>query len=147
MDTYPEYLFVYGTLLARSGHPMGALLREHADEIGTGSIQARLYIIEEEDASGHNAYPGAVPSPHVTDRVHGALYQVRNAEPLFQVFNDFEACAPGWPEPYEFLLRPIDVTFQDGAILRASSYLYTWDTSRATHIPSGRFEAFAPEVR
>lgn len=147
MDTYPEYLFVYGTLLARSGHPMGALLREHADEIGTGSIQARLYIIEEADALGHNAYPGAVPSPHATDRVHGALYQVRNAEPLFQVFNDFEACAPGWPEPYEFLLRPIDVTFQDGAILRASSYLYTWDTSRATHIPSGRFETYAPKVR
>jgi len=46
----PEYFFVYGTLLAEAGHPMSAPLAEAADEVGRGSIQARLYIIHEEDA-------------------------------------------------------------------------------------------------
>ena len=129
-----EFLFVYGTLLAEAGHEMGAFLRALADEVGPGSIQARLYIIEEEDAEGPNSYPGAVPSPWPDDKVHGRLYKIHTPEPLFARFNDFEACAPGWPEPYEFLLRPVDVALPNGSTLRALSYLYTWDTSRANRL-------------
>lgn len=146
IDT-PKYLFVYGTLLAEAQHPMGALLRKHGHVVGRGHIQARLYIIEEVDDQGPNSYPGAVPSPVAEDLVHGMVYEVTNPGPVFEAFDDFEACAPGWPEPYEFLLRPIDVTMKDGAILRAASYLYTWDTSRATLVASGRFEQVAPHVR
>lgn len=72
----PEYFFVYGTLLAEAGHPMSAPLAEAADEVGRGSIQARIYIIHEEDAQGPNSYPGAVPSPFPEDQVHGVLYRV-----------------------------------------------------------------------
>lgn len=147
MTDAPKYLFVYGTLLAGAQHPMGALLRAHAREVGRGHIQARLYIIEEVDDQGLNSYPGAVPSAVPGDQVHGVVYEVLNPDPVFDAFNDFEACAPGWPEPYEFLLRPVDVKMADGAFLRASSYLYTWDTSRATLVLSGRFEQVAPDVR
>lgn len=140
------HLFVYGTLLAESAHPMGDLLRQYSDPLGEGHIQARLYIIEEEDAQGINRYPGAVPSAWAQDRVHGMVYRVHQPAPVLAAFNDFEACAPGWPEPYEFLLRPVDVTM-GGGTLRASSYLYTWDVSRATHVPSGRYARRSPEVR
>lgn len=133
------FLFVYGTLLQGSGHPMSRHLGLHASVVSPGSIQARLYIISEVDAEGPNSYPGAVPSPHPEDRVHGDLYRVNDPESLFDRFNDFEACAPGWPEPYEFLLRPIEVTQSTGEQVWAQSYLYTWDTSRARLIPSGRF--------
>ncbi len=147
MHTWPDFLFVYGTLLGNSGHPMGAHLRRHATSHGIGSIQARLYIIEEVDAEGLNAYPGAVPSAEVKDRVHGEVYQIQNCAALFPVFNRFEACSPDWPEPYEFLLRPVDVTMADGEVLRAASYLYTWDTSRATLVPNGRFDRVLPAAR
>ncbi|MEO1040659.1 MAG: gamma-glutamylcyclotransferase family protein [Pseudomonadota bacterium] len=141
------HLFVYGTLLSEAQHPMGQLLERHATLIGPGSIQARLYMIEEEDAQGHNTYPGAVPSPWPEDKVFGVVYRVIDPDPVFDAFNDFEACAPGWPEPYEFLLRPIDVALDSGEKFRAQSYLYTWDTSRATLIPSGRYDRVSPDVR
>lgn len=147
MTTYPTHLFVYGTLLAQSDHPMGRLLSAHADVVSDGTIQARLYIITEEDAQGINRYPGAVPSPFAEDVVHGVLHKVRDPEAVFPAFDDFEACAPGWPEPYEFLLRPIDVTQTDGTVIRASAYIYTWDTARAEHVPSGRFVENASKAR
>ena len=145
--TLPEHLFVYGTLTEAAAHPMGQVLRTHADPIGTGHIQARLYLIHEVDDQGPNSYPGAVPSARPEDRVHGVVYRVRTPGPLFEALDNFEACAPGWPEPYEFLLRPIDVTMEDGPQLRAASYLYTWDISQATPIPSGRYTDADPTIR
>lgn len=147
MTDYPTHLFVYGTLLTEAQHPMGELLLAHATQIGPGQIQARLYIIEEEDAEGINRYPGAVPSPHPDDVVHGMLYEVHAPDAVFPVFDDYEACAPGWPEPYEFLLRPVDVRLSQGGEMRAASYLYTWDTSRATLVASGRYTTVSPDVR
>ncbi len=145
--TWPTSLFVYGTLLAQSQHEMGRLLQTHARQIAAGSIQARLYLITEEDAQGINQYPGAVPSAYPQDRVHGMLFNVLNPEVIFPAFNDFEACTPGWPEPYEFELRPIDVLLDNGETQRAASYLYTWDTSRAELIANGRFERVFRETR
>lgn len=147
MVTSPEFLFVYGTLLAEAQHPMGDLLRAHGTEIGSGHIQARLYIIEEIDAEGVNRYPGAVPSAFAEDRVHGRLYRVTDPDVIYPAFNHFEACTPDWPEPYEFELRPIAVTLTSGKTYKAASYLYTWDTSRATPVPAGRYTEVSPDVR
>ncbi len=147
MDRVFDKLFVYGTLLTASAHPMSQLLQTSARLLGRGSIQARLYIISEIDAEGPNSYPGAVPSPHPQDRVWGEVHEVLTPEPLFAAFDDYEACAPGWPEPYEFLLRPVDVNLEDGSAMRAGSYLYTWDTSRAELVPDGRFAGLAADAR
>lgn len=140
-------LFVYGTLLAVAEHAMGALLRQNGALIGPGHIQARLYMIDDPDAPGENSYPGALPSPDPADRVHGELYEVHNPKTVFDAFDDFEACSARWPEPHEFLRRPVTVTMVDGTDLPATSYLYTWDISTATPIPSGRFTQVAPDVR
>jgi hypothetical protein len=43
--TVPIRLFIYGTLLEASQHPMGQLLRDNGSFIARGSIRARLYII------------------------------------------------------------------------------------------------------
>ncbi len=147
MSDYPSLLFVYGTLLSEAQHAMGALLAEHSSPFGSGSIQARLYLITEEDQHGTNTYPGAVPSAYAEDRVHGQLFAIRAPNIVYPAFNEFEACTPGWPEPYEFELRPIDVTMDNGETRRAASYLYTWDTSRAELIPEGRFTQVASDVR
>ena len=143
----PPRLFVYGTLLAVAEHPMGALLRAHGRFLAHGSIRARLYLIHEEDADGPNSYPGAVPSPDPTDRVHGEVHEIHEPAQVFPAFDQFEACAPGWPEPYEFLLRPVDVRTDAGDLIRAEAYLYTWDTSRAEPVPSGRFTWKAAATR
>ena len=146
--TRPSHLFVYGTLLSVAEHPMGDLLRQSAQPVGEGYIQACLYIIEEIDAQGLNRFPGAVPSARPHDRVFGALYHAHSPEPMYTEFDAYEACAEGYPEPYEFLLRPVDVHMEkDQQIIRAASYLYTWDVSEATLIPSGRYAERSPDVR
>lgn len=148
MPTSPKpHLFVYGTLLTVSGHPMGKLLRRHAEAAGTGSIQARLYMIDDPDDPGRNAYPGALPSPDPADRVHGELYLLRDPDAVLPEFDEYEACSANWPEPHEFLLRRIGVRMVNGDVLTALCYLYSWDVSGARRIHSGRFTQYAPDVR
>jgi gamma-glutamylcyclotransferase (GGCT)/AIG2-like uncharacterized protein YtfP len=141
-----EHLFVYGTLTAVAQHPMGDRLRAAGRFMGDGHIRARLYIIDDPDEPGQNFYPGAVPSADPTDRVYGTVYEVTDSS-VFAAFDEFEACAPGCTEPYEFLRRPVEVTLDNGQTLWATSYLYTWDVSRAEHVVSGRYTSVSPEVR
>ncbi|MEM7068014.1 MAG: gamma-glutamylcyclotransferase family protein, partial [Pseudomonadota bacterium] len=147
MEEYPELLFIYGTLMAVAQHPLGDLLRENGKFVGKGSIQARLYEVTETDQQGVNTYPGAVPSAFEEDRVHGEVWRVTDRKKVFPIFDRFEACTPDWPEPYEFELRKIPVVVDDNSSLIAGAYLYAWDTSRAMHIPSGRYQKIAPDVR
>ena len=143
----PGRLFVYGTLQRSAEHPLGDVLRTHATYIGDGSIRARLYWINDPVEPDANFFPGAVPSARSEDRVHGELYEVHAPDVLYPILDDFEATGEGHPEPYEFLLRPVDVVMATGDIVSAASYLYTWDISDAVRISSGRFEEKAPNVR
>ncbi|MCV6584615.1 MAG: gamma-glutamylcyclotransferase [Marinibacterium sp.] len=145
--TSPTHLFVYGTLMTSAAHPMGQLLRDKAQRVGLGSIQARLYVIDDPDDPGNNFYPGALPSGRAEDRVWGELYKILDDEDLFEAFDAFEACSPDWPEPHEFLRRNVVVTLEDGAQRWAACYLYSWDVSTARPIASGRYTEIAPHVR
>ncbi|MEL7117313.1 MAG: gamma-glutamylcyclotransferase family protein, partial [Pseudomonadota bacterium] len=140
-----DFLFVYGTLLAVAQHPMGDLLRAKGRFVGRGSIQARLYIIDDPDAPGRNFYPGAVPSANPHERVFGEVHEVLDRD-VFEAFDRFEACAPGDTEPYEFLRRPVRVTLEVGQELWARSYLYTWDVATAEYVPRGRYTEVSPDV-
>ncbi len=140
-------LFVYGTLTTTADHPMGALLRRHASSVGEGTIRARLYLIDDPDDPGQNAYPGALPSPDPDDRVHGELHHIHNPDAVFGPLDDFEGCSPDWPEPHEYVRRTIEVILHDGTRHDAECYLYTWDVSTARPIPEGRFSDVAPDVR
>jgi gamma-glutamylcyclotransferase (GGCT)/AIG2-like uncharacterized protein YtfP len=143
----PLPFFVYGTLLSGAGHQMGALLREHARLIGPGSFQGRLYIVPDPDDPS-NAYPGAVPSGAIGDRVHGELYQITgDQDRLLAALDQFELCGPEHPEPHEFLSRQITVELADGTRLRAKTYLYTWDVSQARPVPGGRYTENGAKVR
>ena len=140
-------LFVYGTLLTVADHAMGALLRAHSRFVGSGSIQARLYIIDDPDAPGENSYPGALPAAAPQDRVWGDVYHLDNPSTVLPAFDDYEACSDKWPEPHEFMLRRVTVRMKDGSELGARSYLYTWDVSGAQRVPSGRWTQVARDVR
>ena len=147
MTDYPDFLFVYGTLMASAGHHLGELLRKNGSLISKGHIRARLYLIEEFDAQGHNIFPGAVFSADPNDVTHGEVWEIHDKDRVFPAFDAYENCGPDWPQPNEFLLRPVDVTLADDTILRAASYLYTWDVSHARHIASGRLAAPMPLTR
>lgn len=147
MTARPDTLFVYGTLLAVAEHPMGQLLRDTSNRIGSGSIQARLYEIDDPDMPGENSYPGALPSPHAGDRVFGDVFRLLEPERVLTAFDAYEACTPDYPEPHEFALRGVRVQMEDGSVQAAWSYLYTWDVSTAVAIPSGRWTRVAPEVK
>jgi gamma-glutamylcyclotransferase (GGCT)/AIG2-like uncharacterized protein YtfP len=141
------HLFIYGTLLESAQHPMGQLLRTHGNFVARGFIRARLYIIDEVDEHGHNSFPAAVPSFEEEDRVHGEVFALRAPEIVLPQFDDYEACSPRWPQPHEFLRRTVKVHLEDGKLVEALSYLYTYDISRARHVPGGRFTEISSTTR
>ena len=147
MTDRDDLLFIYGTLKAASGHPLGQLLRDNATYVGSGSIQARLYIVTEFDEQGPNSYPGALPSPDPGDRVHGEVWRVNDPNAVWPALDRHEACSDDWPEPHEFRLSRVPVAMDDGRRLLAQSYLYAWDVTGALPVPSGRFDEVAPTVR
>ncbi|MGP6087681.1 gamma-glutamylcyclotransferase family protein [Antarctobacter jejuensis] len=140
------YLFVYGTLMTVADHPIGHRLREDASLVGHGWIRACLYTIDDPEEPG-NLYPGAVPSGHEEDRVFGEVYTLRNTGSLLPALDEYEACDASRPEPHEFLRRSVPVTLHDGRVVASVCYFYAWDLSRATRIPSGRFDRSAPHTR
>lgn len=133
-----SHLFVYGTLMTIADHPLGRRLRAESRFVGHGWIRACLYRIEDPESPGVG-YPGAVPSGYDMDRVHGEVYELHDAPTLLNVFDVYEACDPSRPEPHEFQLRRVPVTMMSGGVIHAMSYLYGWDLSRATRVPSGQF--------
>lgn len=147
MTRYRDHLFVYGTLKSGAQHPMGAVLHDHARLEAHATIQARLYIITEIDQLGENRYPGAVPSDHPDDRVHGEVWRVLRPTLLYPKLDAYECCSPEWPEPHEFLYRRITATTDNGDTLPVGAYLYSWDTARAEHLPAGRYNSLATAVR
>ena len=114
MDT--EYLFVYGTLRRRAGHPMHRLLRHHARYLGEGQVQGRLH-----DLGG---YPGLVLDPRAP-AVEGEIYAIANPRPLFRQLDDYEGCSPRHRRPHEYrrILAPVEGP--DGTPLQA--WLYEYD--------------------
>lgn len=141
-----RHLFVYGTLLTVADHPMGNQLRDNATLIGTGWMRACLYQIDDPEEPG-NLYPGAVPSGYNEDRVYGEVYHLHAPDKVLPAFDVYEACDASRPEPHEFLRRTISVTLESGEVVPSVSYFYAWDLSRATRVPSGRFEQVARDTR
>jgi gamma-glutamylcyclotransferase (GGCT)/AIG2-like uncharacterized protein YtfP len=108
-------LFVYGTLLSRVGHPMGARLRREARLIGEATIAGRLYSL--------GRYPGLVEAADSPYPVHGEVYDLK--APASLVWLDaYEGIVPGRPDksPYERVERPVHLV--SGEVLTTWVYLY-----------------------
>ena len=127
-----NHLFVYGTLMRRFGHPMHEALARCADFIGEASVQGRLYDL--------GRYPGLVLSYTPADTVVGELYRLR-APDVLRVLDDYEGCAPGDPEPHEYVRRRVVVSDADGGAIEAWTYVYNRPVEQQARIASGRYEA------
>jgi gamma-glutamylcyclotransferase (GGCT)/AIG2-like uncharacterized protein YtfP len=124
-------LFVYGTLLRDAKHSMHDVLARHAELVGDGFFNGRLYQV------GH--YSGVVPSSEPDDRVFGELYRLRDAADVLLRLDEYEGCGPTAPKPTEFIRKVELVTLANGTKLQAWLYVYNRPVHRLERIRSGSF--------
>lgn len=126
-----DLLFVYGSLMRNTGHPMAHRLAGESRSLGGAAVTGRLYSL--------GRYPGAVPSPNPRDAVHGELLALRRPEKTFCWLDDYEGCGESDPEPHAYRRVIVPVRLIAGSRLRAWIYYYRGPLDLAKRIPSGRF--------
>ena len=126
MNTAPDFLFVYGTLMR--GFPLHHLLNDQCEFVGTGTVDGRLLDL------GH--YPGAIPEEPGT--VHGEVYRVL-APGLLASLDREEGYLPDAPARSLYLRRPTRVRLADGRAVTAWIYWYCGPRDRAVPLPGGDY--------
>jgi gamma-glutamylcyclotransferase (GGCT)/AIG2-like uncharacterized protein YtfP len=130
-----EFLFVYGTLMKATEHPMADELSRHARFVGGAVFNGRLYRLQ--------GYPGAVASADAGDRVHGELYELTDAERVLPILDRYEGCAAGAEQPTEYS-RELRSVLMEETPFKAWIYLYNYAVDGRERIASGRY-ADAPK--
>lgn len=126
-------LFVYGTLMLSSLHPMGLRLANEARYLGPASIGAKLYDF--------GKWPGLVLSSLPTDIVYGEAWTL-NALDTFTWLDHYEGIRPGVVRPeYERVERP--VTVHEIGVVDAFLYVYRWPVTCGRRLDNGRWTASA----
>ena len=130
----PRHLFVYGTLMSPSDHPMARLLAATAERIGEASCAGRLYLIDD--------FPGLVASADPAERAFGELFRLHEpGDRLLAELDLYEGCGPDDPEPTLYVRVMRKVSRPDGTSLDAWVYLYNRPVAGLRRIVSGRFVA------
>ena len=128
----PQYLFVYGTLMSASDHPMARMLAAAADRLGEASCAGWLYLVED--------YPGLVDAEDSHEVVFGELFRLRDASVLSEL-DAYEGCGPGDPQPTLYVRELRHARLPDGTPVEAWVYRYNRPVSGLRRIVSGRFPA------
>ncbi|HEY2987064.1 MAG TPA: gamma-glutamylcyclotransferase family protein [Candidatus Binatia bacterium] len=118
-----ELLFVYGTLRRACNHRMHEVLRSHADFIGPGKFQGKLYDL--------GKFPGAVATRAISYQVQGEIYALEDAGRVFAALDAYEDQA--------FRREKVAVQSENGATILAWTYLYARPVNRLKIIASGDF--------
>jgi len=122
-------VFVYGTLMLASGHPMGIKLASEADFIGPAKVLGRLYDF--------GKWPGLYLSGNASEIVHGEAWRLRSESSL-DWMDDYEGIRPGIAQPeYERILHQVSINGIGSAV--ASLYAYRWPIDYHPRIVSGRW--------
>ncbi|MGR9100773.1 MAG: gamma-glutamylcyclotransferase family protein [Gammaproteobacteria bacterium] len=126
-----DYLFVYGTLKKNSKSPMRRSVSSHAEFIGQGCIQGKLFEI--------GGYPGAVISGSAADKVQGDLFRMAKPEKLFRILDEYEECSDRFPEPREYKRVKVKVLLHEGGSRAAWAYIYNRPVFGLKRIKSGNY--------
>jgi gamma-glutamylcyclotransferase (GGCT)/AIG2-like uncharacterized protein YtfP len=124
------HLFVYGTLISRSRHPMAGKLAREATLIGSATLQGRLYRIA--------WYPGVIDSLDVEERVYGELYALADPHTSFAWLDAYEGLRPG-REDNEYARVERFARLAAVGEVAAWVYIYQGDPSSLSHIADGRW--------
>ena len=132
IEKQPEYLFVYGTLLAglRNHHHL-----KNAQYLGPASVQGALFELGD--------YPGLILAGHLAmpmGPVLGELYKVEASN--WAQLDALEAFDPNAIESSMYLRQFADVTWFKGTetvMLQAQTYVYNWPLEGRRRIENGDF--------
>jgi len=126
-----NYLFVYGTLMKASDHPMHRLLLPHCQLVSYAWILGKLYQI------GH--YPGVIESHITHERVYGELYQLSHTDCVLAQLDDYEECSAAFPTPHEYLRKQVTVYLSETNMQQAWTYIYNHPVNEKNCILSGDY--------
>ena len=131
-------LFVYGSLLARAGHPMGERLAREARRIGEACVAGRLYRI--------SWYPGLVEGTAACERVHGEVYALDDPARTLRWLDAYEGVAEGRAQDGDYARAERTARLAYGGEVRVWVYLYRGDVSGLTIVTGGRWLSAATEA-
>ena len=129
-------LFVYGSLMSSSRHPMGDRLRREARLLGDATIEGSLYTI--------SWYPGLVAGGQSGERVHGEVYALATPARALAWLDEYEGLVPGNPNAGEYARVERPVRLATGETVTAWVYVYRGATAKLARVLSGRW---TPEPR
>lgn len=124
-------LFVYGSLMSSSRHPMGDRLRREARLLGKATIAGRLYRI--------SWYPGLVADGRPGERVHGEAYALLRPARTLAWLDAYEGLVPSEPEAGQYLRLEQPVRLGSGLDIIAWVYVYRRDPTGLSRVASGRW--------
>jgi len=131
MSSYPEYLFVYGTLRSDIPSSMSKFLRRRATLIGKATTDGRLI-----DLGG---YPGFLTGDGT---VKGELYRINKdqAQETWQLLDAYEGVSGLSSEEYRRTEVPTRVA--GGGHFRAHTYEYQQSVQGRAEIANGDYPPF-----
>lgn len=130
-DSATPLLFVYGTLRRGSRHPMARLLALHADYLGAGHLNGRLYRL--------GRYPGAVISQHPNDWVRGDIYEMKLPQALLARMDRYEGVDSGRRRLGEYQRAIAAIHLDNGSMRHAWVYLYKLSVNRKKRMVTGDY--------
>jgi gamma-glutamylcyclotransferase (GGCT)/AIG2-like uncharacterized protein YtfP len=123
------HLFVYGTLLSESGHPMQAVLRRGGTLVGPGRVRGRLYDF--------GSFPGLVRSDRPEGWVSGEVYRLERPDVTLPPLDAYEGCGPEAGPGSGFRRVREAVRLVHGGEIEAWVYRYEGDLRGARPLPPG----------
>lgn len=129
-----NYLFVYGTLLNDSGHPMATCLKNQAVFIATGHLTGKLYEVD--------GYPGVIRTEGTNERVFGQIYKLDDDTRILDELDKYEETGVDFSEPCEYIREVVQVFDDFGKVFNCWVYVYNWPVDDLIHIPSGNYQVY-----
>ena len=119
-------LFVYGTLLPDSTHPLAQRLARESEDLGPAEAPGLLY-----DLGG---YPGLRHLPGAPQRVRGRLLALHRPAHSLAWLDAYEGCSARDPRPHEYRRQRIRVDTPHGP---RQAWAYLWQGRRGRVIAGG----------
>jgi gamma-glutamylcyclotransferase (GGCT)/AIG2-like uncharacterized protein YtfP len=126
-----DCLFVYGTLMPGSDHPMALRLVAESASLGAATMSGRLYDLGD--------YPGAVSSSNLLDRVYGILVRLSDPATSLRWLDAYEGCGEDDAEPHAYQRVIASACLASGQETDAWIYYYRWPLGDARHLGNGRY--------
>ena len=130
-DRAADCLFVYGTLMATTGHPMGLRLAAESAIVGPGTVPGRLFDL--------GSYPGAILSGGAGGRVHGMVVRLIHPARSLPWLDAYEGAGEEDPEPRAYMRVLTAVQLTSGRRIDAWVYDYRGPLDGARRHWSGRY--------